>query len=180
MSNDAYLNTAGTFTCRVERPNNGWLIEVGDKETPCCQIPLVVIGGPQDGKRITWQGWLTDGALSSTVKALHEAFNFEGQWGALVRDPNGFDGLRCRIVTVMETYNGKERCKVRWLNPDGGGAKLDERKATSLIASLEGRSKAVVKDLQQKASSDELPSSTSTASLAEMDSIPFARHDEIY
>jgi len=144
-----YLNTAGKFRARVEKPvNNAWLTEVGKNNTPAIQLPLVIIGGPCDNQRITYYGWLSDGALSSTVKSLHETFNFDGNWGALIRDPQGFEGFDCSIETVMEDYNGKQQCKVKWLNPLK--AELAEEEVQSLITSLQGRSMAVIKDLKAK------------------------------
>ncbi len=143
-----YLNTAGKFRARVEKPIGGYIQEIGNNATPAIVLPLVVIGGPCDNQRIEWKGWLTDGALSSTVKSLHEAFNFDGDFGALVRDPEGFTGFDCDITTEMEDYKGKPQCKVKWLNKFHEGMAIDD--ATALAATLSGRAKAVIADLKAK------------------------------
>lgn len=143
-----YLNTAGKFTARVEKPQDGWIQTIGKNNNPAIVLPLVVIGGPCDNQRIRWTGFLTDSALPNTVKTLHEAFRFDGNWGALVRDPLGFEGFDCNITTEHEEYQGKSTLKVKWLNAPHEA--LAESEVMDIISSLDGRSKAVIADLKAK------------------------------
>jgi len=142
------LNKEGKFTAVViEDPGNG-LFEAGDKKTPGIRLWLAVTDeGPEKGLVIDWSGWLTDGAFDNTLKALAEAFEFEGDFGALATNGNLFFGKPCSITTEFEEYKGKSHCKVRWLNPVGGGAPapMDQTAAKGLAAKLTARAAALRK-----------------------------------
>jgi hypothetical protein len=151
-THDKYLRSAGTFTCKVEMPASGWLAEIGEKNTPCVQIPLVVCAGPMEGKRITYFAWLTPNAIERTLRTLYDCFQFNGDFEVLAKDPNGFAGFKCRLVTEMENYKGEIRCNTKWLNPIDRefAPSLDRSRAASLITRLGSRSKAFVRDLQHQ------------------------------
>lgn len=143
-----YLNTAGKFRARVESVTGGWIQVIGKNEHPACVLPLIIIGGPCENQRIKWTGFLTDSALSNTVKTLYEAFEFDGDWGALVRSELGFTGYDCDITVEEEEYQGKKQFKVKWLNPIK--EELDPAEVLDIVTSLNGRSKAVIADLKAK------------------------------
>ncbi len=143
--NEKYLNEAGTFFCQVEMPATGWFAE-SSKGTPSVQIPLIVVEGDLEGKRITAHLWLTEAAFENTVKTLHDVFGFDGDFEALAKSPKGFAGLPASIVTEMETYNGEKRCKLKWLNNPNSGPKpaMEATKVSSLISQINRKSKALV------------------------------------
>lgn len=132
------LNSAGTFDCRVEMPATGWFVEIGAKATPCVRIPLVVCEGPLAGQRATFHAWLTPNAFERTLATLAACFRFDGDFAALAADPHGFAGMKCRVVTEMEEFQGRFQCKVKWLNASGQlhEKPLDARRVASLVSRL--------------------------------------------
>jgi hypothetical protein len=112
----------GTFRA-ARRNGKGSLrvVEVGDRKTPCVEVDLrIVEDGPLKNSAITFQGWLTDGAWKKTVEALRvlgwigddlEELPALADGGALANE--------CDIVIEHETYNGKTRAKIAWLNAPG-------------------------------------------------------------
>jgi hypothetical protein len=143
----AYVDKAGKYKARVVAPRNGWFGEAGKNETPFIRVPLVVVGGDQDGREIVWQGWLTDAAFDNTIKSASEAFGWDGDLQALSSGEVSFEGKECEIVCDTETFEGKPRVKVKWLNNinGGGGKAMDDGKVSSLIKRLQSKSKAIAK-----------------------------------
>jgi hypothetical protein len=171
MDHDKYLQVAGSFECIVEKPQAGWFGETGDRKTPFIRIPCRVTEGPQKGKRITFSGWISEAALDNTVAALTKTFGFDGDLYSLHIGKITLAGMPCNITTEVETYQGRPRCKAKWLNPPGrGGAKpMDEAKVNSILKSLLSRSKAVAKATREEAakSNSSLPSMTTAMASSE-------------
>lgn len=143
-----YLNVVGSFEAVVETPEAGWFGEKGENNTPFIRIPVVVSeDGPEKGCVAVWYGWLSEKAIDNTIATLAKVFNFNGDLAALHQGKVTLVGMQCNITTEKETYEGKERTKVAWLNPPGGGeAKpMEEVKVKSLLAKLNSRSKAIAK-----------------------------------
>jgi len=142
-----YLQTVGSFECIVEKPDIGWIGEQGEKKTPFVRIPLVVTEGDCKGQTTIYKAWLSDGAFDNTIRRLAEVFGFDGDLITLNSGRQTLAGLPCNITTEMENYQGKDRLKIAWLNPPGGGeAKpLDEIKVASILTKLNAKSKAVAK-----------------------------------
>lgn len=143
-----YLQTVGQFECVVETPEAGWFGEKGDNNTPFIRIPVAVVeDGPEKGCVAVWYGWLSDKAIDNTIATLAKVFNFNGDLQALYSGKMTLAGMQCNITTEKETYEGKERTKVAWLNPPGGGGAkpMEETKVKSLLAKLNSRSKAIAK-----------------------------------
>lgn len=136
----------GTFLCKVVAPSSGWFGEAGSNNTPFIHIPLVVTqDGECNGERITYQGWITDKSVERTVKNLSEVFGWDGDLEALANMLNDgpFVGMECQIVCEEETYDGKPRVVIKWLNaPGGGGKSMDRNSALALAKRLSARSKA--------------------------------------
>jgi hypothetical protein len=158
-SNSQYVDRPGVFLCTVEKPTNGWFGEAGEKETPYLRIPVRVTqqgDGKNDqiGKAMTYQGWLTEVAFDNTIKTLCKAFpSWNGDLLALSGGMYDFTGQDCEIVAASETYQGKTRIKVQWLNPAGGGGgkPMEKTKIDSLIAKLGRKSLAIAKGVQAEA-----------------------------
>lgn len=142
-----YLSTAGEFNCLVHKPESGWFGESGVKKTPYVRLDLEVVDDPEEsGSRITWYGYLSEKALEHTVAKLTETFDFNGDLNALYTGTETFDGKMCQITTEFEEYDGKDRLKVKWLNPPGYARQaqpsMDEKSLGSLLARINGKSKA--------------------------------------
>lgn len=173
-----YLNMAGSFECVVETPEAGWFGESEQKKTPFIRVPLRVTEGECAGQVIPWYGWLSDKAVDNTTKRLAEAFGFDGDYNALHTGKTTLVGGACNIETEMESYtdssgNLKDRCKVKWLNPaGGGGAKpLDAAKVQSIVSRISARSKAVAKAAKAAAPVAVAPKPVGTS--PEGDDVPF-------
>lgn len=153
MENTKYLNVVGSFECVVEYPEAGWIGEQGEKQTPFVRIPLVVTEGEHAGKIITYKAWLSIGAFDNTIKRLAEVFGFDGDLASLHLGKQSLAGKPCNIQTDCETYQGKDRIKVAWLNPPGGGGAkpLEESKVNSIIGKLNAKAKAIAKSVKTAA-----------------------------
>lgn len=89
----------------------------------------------QDGGNasLNWVGWCSDGALKNTMRTLVTVLEYDGD-EEIVRvdekDPN-FGMLKnqdcinrkkdVQLVIEMETYDGKDYPKIKWVNEIGGG-----------------------------------------------------------
>lgn len=157
-----YLETVGSFECVVNDPGDaGWFAESKQQQTPYIRIPFTVTEGPAKGRIGVYQAWLTDSAFDNTIKRLKEVFAFDGDLEALYNRRVSFAGKKCNIQTEAETYQGKTKIKIAWLNPPGGGGgglkPIDKAKASSLLAKLSSRGKAIAKTAEAKVSSGPEP-----------------------
>lgn len=151
MSSIQYIDAAGSYTCRVEKPTAGWFGESKEKGTPYIRVPLVVEDpeSDQDGRRCIHEIYLTDNTIDRVSRDLKTTFGIE-DIGTLESHgddvPEGFAGMLCSIVTEIETYDGKERVRVRWLNPvDYKPSQIDKAKVGSIISRFGSRFRAVAK-----------------------------------
>jgi hypothetical protein len=159
QSDKYYINRAGKYLCRVKPPGQGWYGEQGDKNTPFIRIPLTVddSASDQDGMEIVWRGWITPGAFDYTIKTLAKAFPvWDGDLQSLDEGKFSFVGMECEITCESETYNGKTRIVVKWLNPVGGGSgkAMDRGKVQGLIAQLGRKSIALAKAAKEEEGSE--------------------------
>lgn len=129
-------------------PANG-LCQIGEKKTDALRLILAVVEPKEnEGETIEWMGWLSDNAFENTDKRLREVFGFDGDYEALAANPNLFAQSLCRITTEFETYNGKERLKVKWLNnaeSANTATPLPPAEAKGLASRLKARSMALAK-----------------------------------
>ena len=89
----------------------------------------------------TIRGWLylSDKAFPYSVKALKDAFGFDGDFETLPDQVNQKD---CRIVVQLEEYEGKERAKVQFINNINGGYKAKTLEGgTSFLKQLSEKAK---------------------------------------
>lgn len=132
-----YLKNEGNFEAVAFKPDSGWLAKSKEKGTPSIRIGLRVVNDvADDGKIIFWDGWLSDKAMPVTMRALVEAFNFDGDLSSLVNGGFTFEDLPCAFYAESEEYDGKSRIKVKWLNPRDGWAvkELPEEDAKAIVA----------------------------------------------
>jgi hypothetical protein len=142
------LDAAGTFDCKVLDAEQ-WIGQNANSGTMYVGLPLEVISeGPHKGKHITHYGYLSEKAIDNTVAALSAAFGFDGDLGALHRGHYSFAEMLCSITTELQEYQGKQQCKVKWLNPYGsrGGNGItgaDDQAVTDFLSKFGGRAKAI-------------------------------------
>ena len=149
-----YLKCEGDFNFIAHKPESGWFGESGVIKTPFIEISLEVVDDPEEaGKFVTWYGYLSEknvpgkrNALEITIETLTNTFGFDGDLNALYNGTTSFDLMPCCGTTAIETYEGKERVKICWLNPAGyqrGRESLDKGSITSLLSRINGPSKRI-------------------------------------
>lgn len=90
----------------------GVLTTSGDKECVMVEFELL----EHEGQSLTWWGYFTDAAMEITFKALRNC----GWTGTDLQDLTGLDANEVILVVENETYQGKTRPKVKWVNSLGG------------------------------------------------------------
>jgi hypothetical protein len=133
----------GTFECRVVKSA---LREIGQKNTPAISFELEitrdVLHDDQDviGKKLFWDGFLSDAAFENTLKSLDKALGYTGN------DLSDFnrgcvDGKELQAVVEEETNQGKVYNKVKFINAIGsvGGMKVDPAASQSIADRLKGK-----------------------------------------
>ena len=144
-----YLDKAGTYIANVEPTSFGWF-DKSSKGTPSIRLKLVIAEGPETGRSIDYHAWLSDNAVDNSIRTLAEAFGWDGDLISLQNGHDPFSGKDVEIVVENESYNGKLRTKVRWLNALGGGrsaaAGIDSKEVESLVAKLARRAMAIAKE----------------------------------
>jgi len=99
----------GTYPAKV--------IDAGLAESETNRTPSVKLKfEAENGGHIYWDGWLTDAAFENTVKTLHEAFGFNGDFNAV----DSLIGQHAQIVCQTEEYEGQSRIRVRFVNHKDG------------------------------------------------------------
>jgi hypothetical protein len=81
-------------------------------------------------------------AFDITLDTLRSAFGFDDNFETL---PSQVEGKECDIVTEFETYNGKERLRVKFVNPPGGGMKAATPPRVSTLAALSAQAKRIAR-----------------------------------
>lgn len=91
------------------------------------------------GQHKTWYGFLSDGARDYTFTALRTC----GWSTDDLSDLTGLDANEVSVTVEEETYEGKSRERITFINPaDGGGIamknKMDEAAAKAFAAQMKG------------------------------------------
>ena len=108
-------------------------------------VQFLLLEGPDEGKSITWWGYLSDGAADRTLESLL----FTGWDG---EDVSALTGLGSQDVVLKieeSTYQGTKKTKVAWVNrlsrgPKNGKAMEDSQKL-SFAEKMRGRTLALQK-----------------------------------
>ncbi len=111
------------------------------KEQVAVSVELTNEEGGPTGERIAWYGTFTDAAYPYTLKALRTM----GWKGDDISDLSMMPGTQVSVVLENDSYNGKTRLKVKFVNPPGGGAILKEQMDANAAKSFAARMKAKVK-----------------------------------
>jgi hypothetical protein len=124
------LKTAGRFdatvrTCEIDEP-------------PGKDATVRLTLDTTEGEITTWLSLRTvrkegsdKSAFDISLKTLREAFGFDDDFPNLAAQ---VQGKACSIVTEMETYEGKERCRVKWVNPVVVAPKVSTLSTLSALA----------------------------------------------
>lgn len=163
-----WLNEVGTFRARaVGEPE--WK-ESKEKGTPYIEVMCETSAG-----RIRWKGWLTPGGLPQTVKGLRAM----GWQGTNLEDLSTVGSKEFEIVTKSEPYNGKDYCKVQWVNDlDGAPVQssqggMDEAKRKKLARDLQGSIRALGPAPAPKPAARPAPAPAPSAFTGTDDDMPF-------
>jgi len=116
-----------------------------EKEQAVVLFDIVGDNDPDNGRSITWFGYLNDKNFDRTVEALRYC-GWEGD--ELAELPQlaaaGRLAQEVELVVVHEEYQGEWRAKVRWVNRPGGGAvqlkkPLEGQELAAFSARMKGR-----------------------------------------
>lgn len=119
------------------------LWDLGETSTGKEQVAVefVIFTEGADIDRITWFGYFTEDTMERTIESLR----IMGWTGNDLSELNGLDANEVDLVIEDETYEGKSRPKVRWVNRVGGlalKAPLSGDKRKAFAASMKDRIKA--------------------------------------
>lgn len=113
----------------------------------------------QTKERLSWTGWLSDGAMARTVDTLTHVLGYNGcddtDANGVFTDPNTLDWKReVELVCEQENYTnaeGEERSsvKIKWVNAKGGGA-FAAAEPAQIKSVLGGKFKAAFLAAKQK------------------------------
>lgn len=92
------------------------------------------------GPHILWYGYFTEKAFDHTIRALRVC----GWKGDMLTDLSGLTDNEVSLVIESETYEGRTKSRVRWVNPAGDvglglKAPLTGDKARAFAAKMRGR-----------------------------------------
>lgn len=81
-----------------------------------------------DGETLNWVGWLSEKAIERTMQTLVETLDFNGDDEVVPGTSNlkttSFNTTKeVELVVELETYEGKTRPRIKWVNLLGGGFK---------------------------------------------------------
>lgn len=112
----------GKFIATVE---GAMLTTSPSKGTEQVAVEFRIMEGPDNGARITHYAALTDARLPYTVKELRIC----GWQGDSLADLSSVIGTEVELVLDEETYNGKTRTKVKFINKPGGAKSAENAPA---------------------------------------------------
>lgn len=132
----------GTFKARAVGADFGYT--KGGKEQVA--VLFEFIDGPNEGKQITWYGYFTDKTVDRTLESLMHA----GWDGKNLAALSGIGESECLLVLESDTYEGKTRVRVNWINKIGTGPSIKEPMSESQLASFSQKMAGKLLALQQR------------------------------
>lgn len=125
-------------------------------------VQFEILSGETSGNMITWWGYFTEKSADRTLQSLMNA----GWDGSDITDLNGLGSKEVELELVIDTYGGKQREKVAWVNkPKGPRTKaMSEADKLSFAEKMRGRTLALQK---------QVPSQVGNSAVADDDDIPF-------
>ncbi len=98
----------GTYKARARE----WALGMSANGKEQIAVLFELIGGEYAGQLITWFGYFTDAAVDRTLDSLRHC----GWSSDSLAELDGLDQNEVEIVVEEDTYEGKTRSKVRWVN----------------------------------------------------------------
>jgi hypothetical protein len=99
--------------------------------------PFIELPGYNDaGETISAWLYLSPAAFDRTVRVLREVFGFDNNFDTLIGQ---VEGKRCAFATEFETHEGKERLKVKWVNPIRTSTPIKDAGALSRFSQMAAR-----------------------------------------
>ena len=118
------------------------------KNTEQVAVRFQVTEGPQSGETITWYGFFnTPDNARRAVESLRRA----GWQGDDLADLRGLGDAEVELVLAEETYEGRARVRVQWVNELGGGPTLSRRMDEGQRRAFAQRMKGIVTSVKPKA-----------------------------
>jgi hypothetical protein len=128
-------NYSGTIT------SHG-LAESKNNHTPSVKLCIKATTGLDDGnacdKTFYSDLWLTDNSAQNTIKTLRD-IGWQGMDFSTLNGGNDLEGVEVEITTEVETYEGNDYEKVRFVNKPGhfanrGVKAMDANQAKAVVA----------------------------------------------
>ena len=132
----------GTYLATVK---SHVLKDVGDNKTPCVSVKLETVENVVTGEpcidTVYASVWLTDKAFERTMETLTEVMGWDGDDLSDLDGTGLLEGKQVWVVLEEETWEGKTKTNVKYINKVGGRPQvtLDPAKAKALAAGLKGR-----------------------------------------
>jgi hypothetical protein len=99
---------AGTHRARAQE----WALGVSSTGKEQVAVMFQLVGGAHDGKHITWFGYFTDSTVDRTLESMRHC----GWDSDSIADLDSLGANEVELVIEDETYEGKTRSKVKWVN----------------------------------------------------------------
>lgn len=122
-------------TYRVRAVSSGIGVS-NNKGTPYVRVTMRVLDGDYEGHEIDWMSYVTEKTQERVVKDLrtlgYKGSNPEELHNRGEAEIEQFLPKTVSIVTETEEFNGNERARVKWVNPE----QRDASEAHSIFASM--------------------------------------------
>jgi hypothetical protein len=98
----------GTYKARAKE----WALGISSTGKEQIAVMFQIVGGEIDGQSITWFGYFTEGAIDRTLDSMRHC----GWDSDSLAEIDALGNNEVEIVVEEESYDGKTRCKVKWVN----------------------------------------------------------------
>lgn len=170
--NETNNSLAGTHRARAQE----WQLGMSSTGKEQIAVMFQLIGGPHDGKHITWFGYFTDNTVDRTLESLRHC----GWDSDSIAELDSLGANEVELVIEDETYEGKTRSKVKWVNRVSRLQMKDQMspaQVQAFAAKLRGKTVASQKKYGAQPAASSAPSNNAgrgtQQSLDQDDPIPF-------
>lgn len=116
----------GTHKARAKE----WALGLSQTGKEQIAVLFEITSGPHAGKSITWFGYFTDQTVDRTLESLRHC----GWDSDSLADLDGLGENEVVLVVEDETYEGKTRSRVKWVNRESRLALKDQMSAAQVQA----------------------------------------------
>jgi len=141
------------------------------KGTDFVAVEFEIMGdSPHKGEHITWWGYFTEATQGRVVESLqHAGCTFPNDE---ITDLEGLGSTEVEIVVEHETYEGKTRAKVQWVNEMGGGGPQIVAMAPEAKSAFSSKLRGLVM-MKKKTGDQARAAQASQAAASSQDDIPW-------